>query len=254
MNNWFTVDYIDKDTFAISEYRHWEETHCYLLIGTKKALLIDTGLGVSNIKKVVKSITSLPIEVATTHVHWDHIGGHKYFNDILVHKDEEDWLSDKFPIPLAVVKANLLNGSCDFPEEFDIENYQIYKGKPSMVLHDNDIIDLGNRQVKIIHTPGHSPGHICFYEEKREYLYAGDLIYAGCLYAFYPTTDPVKFMESVKKVKDLPLKKVLPAHHKLKLPVEIVDRIYEGFMKISSDGKLKQGNGIFEFTDFQIQI
>ena len=51
MSGWFTTEIIDKDTFAISEYRQWEETHCYLLCGTKKAILIDTGLGVQISKK-----------------------------------------------------------------------------------------------------------------------------------------------------------------------------------------------------------
>ncbi|MDO5784956.1 MAG: MBL fold metallo-hydrolase, partial [Eubacteriales bacterium] len=41
MHNWFTIDKIDKETYIISEYRHWEETHCYLLNGTKRSLLID---------------------------------------------------------------------------------------------------------------------------------------------------------------------------------------------------------------------
>ena len=49
-DNWFTIEQIDRDTFSISEYKHWEETHCYLLCGEKCAILIDTGLGVSNIK------------------------------------------------------------------------------------------------------------------------------------------------------------------------------------------------------------
>ena len=79
MKDWFTVEKIDEDTYAISEYQHWEETHCYLLCGTKRALLIDTGLGVANIKEVVDKLTMLPIFVVTTHVHWDHIGGHQYF-------------------------------------------------------------------------------------------------------------------------------------------------------------------------------
>ena len=43
MGDWFTIEPLDGDTFAISEYRHWEETHCYLLLGTERALLIDTG-------------------------------------------------------------------------------------------------------------------------------------------------------------------------------------------------------------------
>ena len=46
MNDWFTIDTIDENTYAISEYKHWEETHCYLLNGTKHSLLIDTGLGI----------------------------------------------------------------------------------------------------------------------------------------------------------------------------------------------------------------
>ena len=46
MENWFTIDTIDPDTSVLSEYRHWEETHCYLLTGTERALLIDTGLGI----------------------------------------------------------------------------------------------------------------------------------------------------------------------------------------------------------------
>ena len=107
MSDWFTVEKVDEDTYVISEYKHWEETHCYLLIGKEKALLIDSGLGVENIKKVVDKITSLPIKLVTTHVHWDHIGGHRYFNDIAVYRDEEKWMSEKLPIPLQVVKQNL---------------------------------------------------------------------------------------------------------------------------------------------------
>jgi hypothetical protein len=46
MKPWFTTDEIDSSTHIILEYRHWEETHCYLLEGSERALLIDTGLGI----------------------------------------------------------------------------------------------------------------------------------------------------------------------------------------------------------------
>ncbi len=75
MNPWFTVEIIDPNTFAISEYQHWEQTHCYLLLGTQKALLIDSGLGVQNISTVVHRLTNQSVLLATTHAHWDHIGG-----------------------------------------------------------------------------------------------------------------------------------------------------------------------------------
>ena len=54
MKNWFTVDKIDGATYIISEYRHWEETHCYLLIGSERCLFIDTGLGICNIYEQVR--------------------------------------------------------------------------------------------------------------------------------------------------------------------------------------------------------
>lgn len=254
MEPWFTVEEIDTETFAISEYRHWEETHCYLLLGAEKAVLIDTGLGVADIKAVTDRLTTLPVTVVTTHVHWDHIGGHRYFQDIAVHEAEKDWLSGQFPIPLQVVKRNLMRGPCDFPEDFSIENYRIFQGKPQGVFQDGDWIDLGNRRLTVIHTPGHSPGHCCFYEPERKYLYSGDLIYSGCLDAFYPTTDPQLFWQSVKKTQRLDIDRILPAHHRLQIPVDMMGRIECAFRELDEAGTLKQGSGVFDFGDFQIHI
>lgn len=254
MTDWFTVEKIDTDTFAISEYKHYEETHCYLLCGSEKAVLIDTGLGVSNIKKITDSLTELPIMAIATHVHWDHIGGHRYFDHIAVHECEKDWLAVQFPIPLQTVKRSLLYKGCDFPPDFNIDNYQIFQGTPQKILHDGEHLDLGNRTLTVIHTPGHSPGHCCFYEPERKYLYSGDLIYSGCLDAFYPTTDPQLFLQSVRKIQALEIKRVLPAHHQLNISIDIINRIETGFSKLANAGKLKQGNGIFDFGDFQIHI
>ena len=167
MENWFTVEKIDHDTYAISEYKHWEETHCYLVCGTEKAVLIDTGLGVANIRTIVDGLTSLPITAITTHVHWDHIGGHRYFDNIAVHEAEKEWLSVQFPIPLPVVKKNLMRDPYDFPSDFNVDEYQLFHGEPQKILHDGDSIELGNRSLTVIHTPGHSPGHCCFYEPQR---------------------------------------------------------------------------------------
>ena len=254
MDDWFTIEEIDNDTFAISEYKHWEETHCYLLCGTKKAILIDTGLGISNIRSVVECLTRLPVMAVTTHVHWDHIGGHRYFSDIAVHEAEKEWLAVRFPIPLQTIKYNLTCQPCEFPENFMLDNYQVFKGMPQMILHDEDRLMLGNREVIVLHTPGHSPGHCCFYEPERKYLYSGDLIYKGCLDAFYPTTDPWLFWESVKKIKSLDIRRILPGHHQLSVPVDIIDRVEHAFQNLSSEKKLKHGSGLHDYGDFQIHI
>ena len=254
MNDWFDVEKIDSDTYAISEYRHWEETHCYLLRGTKAAVLIDTGLGVGNIRQVIDGLTALPLTVLTTHAHWDHIGGHRYFDQIAVHEAEAGWLAGAFPISLQVVKRNLTCRPCDFPADFQLDSYQLYQGAPQRMLRDGDRISLGGRTLTVLHTPGHSPGHCCFYEPERRYLYSGDLIYAGCLDAFYPTTDPQLFRQSVKRLQPLEIDRILPAHHQLTVPVDLLARVGRAFDSLEETGQLRQGNGVFDFGDFQIHL
>ena len=152
-----------------------------MLLGKGKACLIDTGLGVANIKKVIDKITSLPILVVTTHVHWDHIGGHRYFDEFAVHEEELKWIKDEFPLPLSVVKQNLLNGNCEFPNSFTIEEYKIFSGMPKMILDDGDEIDLGKRTVKVLHTPGHSPGSLSFYDCDERIVFSGDALFRGSI-------------------------------------------------------------------------
>ena len=254
MDSWFTVEEIESQTYAISEYKHWEETHCYLLCGPAKAVLIDTGLGISNIKNIVDGLTTLPVTVFTTHVHWDHIGGHHHFAHFAVNEAEKDWITGSFPLPLSDVKEQLAKAPCFFPKDFDIDAYEIFQGIPQFLLHDGDSFDLGGRTIKVIHTPGHSPGHCCFYEPERRLLYSGDLIYKGCLNAFYPSTDPYLFYQSVKRLMDYDVSRVLPGHHDLDIPVSLIGEIEADFSQLEKDGQLEQGSGLFDFGDITIHI
>ena len=254
MNGWFTVEKIDTQTFAISEYRHWEETHCYLLCGQDESVLIDTGLGVSNIKRIVDILTTLPVTVLTTHVHWDHIGGHGSFDRIAVHEAEKNWINGSFPLTLKEVKEQLTKLPCALPEEFDLDSYRLFQGEPQILLHDGDGFDVGGRTIRVLHTPGHSPGHCCFYEQERRYLYSGDLVYKGCLDAFYPSTDPLLFYQSVKRLLDLDVSRVFPGHNDLEIPVSLISEINEDFSQIEQNGQLKQGKGLFDFGDVKIHI
>ncbi|MDE5742167.1 MAG: MBL fold metallo-hydrolase [Oscillospiraceae bacterium] len=174
--NWFTTEKIDSDTYIISEYRHWEETHCYLLIGTEKCLLIDTGLGICDISEEISRLTDKHITAVATHIHWDHIGGHKYYPDFYAHSEELDWLDGKFPLSSETIKEMVCD-RCDLPENYEVDTYEMFQGKPSKVLSDGDEIDIGGRVIKVLHTPGHSPGHMCFWEKNRGYLFTGDLVY-----------------------------------------------------------------------------
>jgi len=79
---WFEVYKVAPGTFAIYEPHQFEETISYLIVGTKQALLFDTGMGIGNIKAVVARLTSRPIVVLNSHTHNDHVGGNWQFQYI----------------------------------------------------------------------------------------------------------------------------------------------------------------------------
>ena len=247
MTDWYTIEQIDESTYAVSEYGHWEQVHSYLLIGTEKAVLIDTGLGVSDIRTQINRLTDLPVIVLTTHVHWDHIGCHGSFDTFAVHEQEKDWINGHFPLPVQAVRRNLCAQPCDFPEGFDPDTYTVFQGKPSFLLRDGMTIDIGNRKIEVIHTPGHSPGHCVFYEREREYMYTGDLVYAGKLDMYYPTTDPILFAQSIHKIQAYPIRKILPGHYRLDIHPRLIDEI-----AAAMDEVIDKDSGIYRYRDFSI--
>ena len=253
MDNWFTIDKIDDETIIISEYRHWEETHCYLLNGKEKSLLIDTGLGIANIYNEVLKLTNKPIEAVATHIHWDHIGGHQYFPEFYAHSEELDWLDGKFPLTIETIKEMVVD-RCDLPDSFSVNDYVFFQGKPTKVLKDHDVIDIGSREIEVLHTPGHSPGHLCFWEKDKGYLFTGDLVYKDILFANYPSTDPEAYLSSLEKVAALPVKRVFPAHHSLDIQPEILIRMRNAFRQLKEDGKLHHGNGTYRFGDWGVWL
>ena len=253
MRPWFTTEQLSPETWVISEYRHWEETHCYLVCGAEKALLIDTGLGICDISAEVKKLTSLPVSAAATHVHWDHVGGHRYYPDFYAHEAELDWLRGKFPLSRETVREMVLD-RCDPPEDFRIEDYEMFQGTPARLLRDGDAVGLGGRTLEVLHTPGHSPGHLCFFERETGYLFTGDLVYKGELFAYYPSTDPEAYLESLERVAALPAKRVFPGHHSLDLQPEILARMRDAFRQLKAEGQLHHGGGRFDYGDFGIWI
>lgn len=253
MKTWFTTDKIDGDTYMISEYRHPEETHCYLLNGRERSLLIDTGLGISDIYDEVKRLTDQPVTAIATHIHWDHIGGHQYFPDFYAHGAELDWLNGKFPLSVEAVRK-MVADCCELPDGFDVNDYTIFQGKPTRVLTDHDMIDLGGREIEALHTPGHSPGHLCFWERDRGYLFTGDLVYKGTLFAYYPSTDPEAYLESLRKIAALPAQRLFPAHHATDIQSEIVIRMRDAFERLKADGKLRHGSGTFHCGDWSVRL
>ncbi|GIP38670.1 MBL fold metallo-hydrolase [Paenibacillus sp. J31TS4] len=257
-DEWFTVQRIDEQTFAISEYGHWEKVHSFLLMGDEQAVLIDTGLGIDNIKRITNQLTDLPIAVITTHVHTDHIGSHGQFERIYVHEGDEDWLVNGIEgLPIDQIRKDIGRDiSLPTPDTFDPDTYLPFQGEPTGLLKDGDLFELGNRRLKIYHTPGHSPGHIAVHDETNGYLFTGDLLYDTTpVYAFYPSTNPIDLVNSLQKISEIPnISKIFGSHNTLGLDPKLLEEVKTAVNYLRRNGLAKFGTGVHPFNGFSVKF
>lgn len=255
---WFTVRKIDDTTYAISELGHWEKVHSFLLLGETQAALIDTGLGIDSMKRITDQLTSLPVDVITTHVHSDHIGSHGEFDNIYVHRDEELWLVNGIVgLSLEQIRANTARDiTIPTPISFNPDTYTPYTGKPSGLLNDGDVLDIGNRKLTIYHTPGHSPGHISIFDETKGYLFTGDLLYDETpIYAFYPTTNPADLVNSLERITQIPnINMIYGSHNSLGIKPDILNEVKKAVAYLRENDLVKFGTGIHHFKGFSVQF
>lgn len=258
VDSWFTVQQIDCNTYAISEYGHWEKVHSFLLLGNQKAALIDTGLGIDNIKRITDQLTTLSIDVITTHVHTDHIGSHGEFERIFVHEEDKDWLVNGIKgLSIEQIRKDISRDiTLPLPSNFNADTYQPFQGEPTDLLVDGDVIELGDRKLIIYHTPGHSPGHICILDEKNGYLFTGDLLYDETpIYAFYPSTNPIDLVNSLEKISDIPnVSMIYGSHNTLGLEPIILKEVKRAVKFLRENELTKFGTGIHKFKGFSVQF
>lgn len=251
-DSWFIVQEIDSKTFAISEHGNLEKVHSFLLLGDFEAVLIDTGQGIDSIKRVTDQLTDLPIRVLTTHVHYDHIGSHGEFDKVYVHRADAEWLINGIQgLSLEQIREDI---SRDLirrtPDNFDLSTYKPYQGQPTGFLEDHDLIDIGNRQLKVYHTPGHSPGHICLFDLTNGYLFTGDILYdQTSIAAFYPSTDPIELVNSLKKICDIKgVIKVFGSHNTLGLDRDVLTEAKEAIQYLEEKKLVEKGSGLHSFN------
>ena len=166
------VSEIAKDTYVINEFGL---TAMYLLVGFEKALLLDTGCGLTDLPALLEKLTDKPIMVALTHGHLDHVGGIGQFDEIYLHPADFEMASVCNTERMRGYVENL--GKMGSYEAFGISPEMIIEtGKlPEMKpLQDGDVIDLGQRKIQVIHVPGHTPGGLCFLDESVRILFSGD--------------------------------------------------------------------------------
>lgn len=169
------------------------QTNCYIVsdILSKECLIIDPGDGADTISEQILIQNLSPIAIVATHGHFDHILAAYELQTafeipFLIHK------KDEFRLPK--MKAS---------GEFWLKR-KIWSKPPTAdkLLSNGDLIKFGEHELKVIHTPGHTPGGICLYSTKEKIIFTGDTIFKhGVGRTDLPYCSQEDLQKSLKKIK-----------------------------------------------------
>lgn len=182
--DWYSVRRLDDDVTYICEPHIQEFYRCNIwhVRGRDRDMLVDSGMGVVSLREWVPLVTERELIAVASHTHFDHIGCHHEFECRAVHSAEADLLADptrENTLADPYVTDDIFDALP--PEPYCSKCYSVKRAPATRLLEDGDVIDLGDRQLEIIHTPGHSPGGISLYEKATEILFSGDILYDGPL-------------------------------------------------------------------------
>lgn len=185
---------VDQQTWRFEE----DNVRFFLLTGTQRALLIDSGMETRNAKELAEAITDLPLSLLNTHTDRDHTGSNAEFPEFYLHPAET-------------------------------VNWYNHGDSNSAILPvwGGDILDLGDRPLEIIHIPGHTPGSIAILDVKHRRLFSGDTVQDGAIFMFGPMREMHAYRCSLQKLQGMAdrFDEVYPSHASCLVPPSLIGEL-----------------------------
>ena len=188
-----------KNAFVENSY-----SICYLIEGKDYALLIDSIIGLGNLKSFCETLTDKTVRLVNTHAHSDHYGGNFHFNHCWLHHKDIAF----FQTGLGVKKEQLVDMAKEMalPEYRDLiepdDNFRDWKPMRVFPLYGGDVFDLGDRQIEVVEVGGHTPGSVVLIDHKTRIAYTGDACNGNTLLEFPNCLPVAEYMKSLLRLKE----------------------------------------------------
>lgn len=198
-----------KDHVWLLDDNH--EAACYVVAGRESAMVIDTSIGLCNIRETAETLTSLPLICVNTHGHGDHMGGNWAFEKAYMN------LAD---LPLAEESMNI-------PEvQEGIKQFGV-SYPPFQHIEDGHVFDLGRLEIEALYLPGHTPGEIVLLDRQDRILFSGDGILEHLWLQLPESLSVETQIENMKRL--LPLRDsfdtILHGHSRQPAGIELFDTL-----------------------------
>ena len=175
---------------------------CYLVEGRDCALLIDTIIGLGNLKAFCETLTDKPIRVVNTHSHSDHVGGNFHFDHCYLHHRDigtfQECIGIKKEKLVELAKKIALEEYRDLIEPD--ENFADWNPIRVFPICDGDVFDLGDRRIEVVEVGGHTAGSVVLIDDKTRIAFCGDVCNSNTLLEF-DTSLPVNiYLQNLKRL------------------------------------------------------
>lgn len=196
------------------------QTNCYLAINkeTKEAIIIDPGDDADRIGMRLMQLEAKPVAILLTHGHFDHAGAAKTLAaqyDILVyaHEKEAETLEDS--------RMNLSGPLAGGATTYHVDVF----------LKDEQELTLAGLHIRVLFTPGHTPGGCCYYFPREDVLFSGDSLFCGSVgRTDFPGGSMRTLVDSVRnKLMSLPENTIVYPGHDIETTIE-QERMYNPFL------------------------
>ncbi len=261
-DDWFEVHAITDGVYSISEPYQFQEVISYLILGRERALLFDTGMGISSITAVVGELTSLPVQVLNSHTHFDHVGGNADFSTVLAMNTEYTRLHAERPDYRPGINGDLRDEVAPaalcrpLPADVDASSYHTRPFEVTQFIEDGHLVELGDRTLEVLSIPGHTPDAIALLDRDHGLLWTGDSFYEGTIWLFVPETDLEAYAASVERLAALvpELEMLLPAHNTPRVNPVRLEELKAAFDEVRRGGvepdRLEDGTAVYRFENF----
>ena len=178
---------------------------CFLLTGSEKALLIDSGRELHTARDIAESLTALPVSLLNTHADRDHIGSNEQFESFYMHPAEE---------------AHYRRSG---------------RGGTIVPVKEGDTLDLGGRELRIVDLPGHTPGSIAVLDVRNRVLISGDPVQEhGRIFMFGAHRNMENYIRSLEHLEAFTdqFDEIWPSHADIPISPSLIRKLHDGAVDV----------------------
>jgi glyoxylase-like metal-dependent hydrolase (beta-lactamase superfamily II) len=227
---WFEIRRISDDITLLWEPHVIPLMRCNIwhVRGRDRDLVIDTGMGIVDLRPAIAHLIDKPVTAVATHTHADHIGSHHEFDDCLVHRLKAADLAEPSPRSTLVTAAfaegevkMLRIAGYEVGETlitalphagYRLASYSVRPARPTRIVEQGHVMDIGDRSFEVLHLPGHSPGSMGLWEKRTGTLFSGDAIYDGPLLDELEDSNIADYVQTMRRLRELPVNIVHAGH------------------------------------------